>query len=85
MAGQPVSKTALLLLLAGAVVLPIGTSVVLGLAVLLGSLGDPAGATALRWVALGLGVVWVVNLVLLVLVQAFHSLSDSDDPGDSSS
>lgn len=84
MGKKPVPQAALLLLLAGALVLPIGTSVVLGLAVLLGSLGDPTGAGVLRWVALALGAIWVVDLVLLVLVQAFNSLSDSDDPPDPS-
>jgi hypothetical protein len=82
MGKKPVPRNALLALLAAALVLPIGTSVVLGLAALLASLDDPAGAGALRWIALGLGALWVVDLILLVLVQAVSSLSDSDDPPD---
>ncbi len=71
------SKIVLVLVVAG-LILPIAICLILGLASLLGALGDAAGSVALRYVALAGGVVWIVGIVSLVLVQAISSLSGSD-------
>ena len=65
-------RTALLGLLATAVILPIGISLLVGLARLLAAMGDTAGAGGLDRVALALAVVWGVDLVCLILLQGFH-------------
>ena len=71
------SKIVFALVVAG-LVLPIAICLILGLAALLGAMGDAAGSVALRYVALGGGVVWVVVIVSLVLVQAISNLGGSD-------
>ncbi len=77
---KPVSTRILLLLLAPTVVLPIGCLLLAALASLLGLMGDSAGSTTLGWIAVGLGVVWLLGLVCLVLALAVNALFDSDDP-----
>ncbi len=74
---------ALLLLTALAVVLPIIICVLLALGRLLEGMGDATGGRVLDAVALGVGVLWVVDLIGLVLSQAVNSLIDptSDSTG----
>ena len=64
----------LLALLAIALLLPIAICVIAAVAALLGSMGDTAGRTALQYMALGLGILWVINLIVLVIVGAVHSI-----------
>ena len=72
----PLSVVALLL--AGALMLPVAISILFGLGALLAAMGDSAGGTALGWIALVLGVFWVLDLVCLILVQAINSLGHED-------
>jgi len=72
-------KKLLLPLLAAGLLLPVAVTVAVGLAGLLGALGDAAGATVLRYVAVALGAAWTLVLVSLVLLQAFVTLSSGDD------
>ncbi len=69
-----------LLLLAGMVILPIAAGVVLAVSALLVAMGDSAGGVVLKYLALGCGILWVVDLAALVLVQGLHGLSDHDEP-----
>jgi len=78
-----VPKAVVLLLLVGALILPVAISVLFGLAKLLVAMDDPSGGEALSWIALAAGVFWVLDLVSLVIVLAIHSLA-SDDPKDDS-
>ena len=79
---NPVPQRVLLLLIAVAVVLPIGICVMLALGRLLGAMGDASGGIVLDWIALACGVAWVLDLICLILVQGINSLGDSDDQSD---
>jgi hypothetical protein len=61
-------------LLAGAVVMPLVLVLVLGLGRLLAAMGDAAGAMVLDRLALAGGLLWCVNLVLLLVALAVRSL-----------
>lgn len=76
MPNRPPATRATIALLAVALVLPIALAVMLGVAALLGAMGDATGARVLGWVGLALGVVWIVDLVCLVILQALGSLVD---------
>ena len=82
MPNRPPAAPATIVLLAVALVLPIALAVILGVAALLGAMGDAIGARVLGWIGLGVGLVWIVDLVCLVMVQALGSLMDrpADDP-----
>jgi hypothetical protein len=59
-------------LAATALLLPILTVVLVGTGRLLAAMQDLAGAAAVDRVALGVGILWVTNLIALVIVQAIH-------------
>lgn len=66
-------RRALILLAAAALLLPILTVVLIGTARLLAAMQDGPGSAVVDRIALGVGVVWVTDLVALVIVQAIHS------------
>ncbi len=76
MPSRPPAFTATVALLVVALVLPIALMLLLGVSALLGAMGDVVGARVLGWIGLALGVVWLVDLVCLVLLQAWGSLLD---------
>lgn len=69
------------LLLVGALMLPVAISILFGLGRLLSAMGDAAGGSVLGWIALAAGVVWSLDLIGLVLVQAINSLGNNDEQG----
>ena len=69
------------LVVAGALVLPIVICVILAVSLLLGTMNDPLGARVLKYIALGVGILWAVDLVCLVLAQGLNSLTDTDQGG----
>lgn len=73
-----VPTSVVLLLLVGALMLPVAISILFGLGRLLGAMGDSAGGTVLGWIALAAGVLWILDLICLVLVQAINSLGGGD-------
>jgi hypothetical protein len=77
----PLFRRLLLALIAVAVILPIAICIVLGVGALLGAMGDAVGGRALGWIALAGGMVWVVNLVSLLLIQAIVTYNGRDDRG----
>lgn len=79
MSKKPVPRWILLLLLAGAVILPVSICVILAVSTLLGAMGDQSGGLALQYTALGAGTVWVIDLICLVLAEGLNSLSDTDE------
>jgi hypothetical protein len=80
--GRPVRVSrAVLVLVVGAVLSPVTVSVVAGTAALLGAMGDSLGAAVLGWIALAVGLVWIIDLVCLVLVLAIKALEN--DSGES--
>jgi len=74
MSKRPPASAAILALLAVALILPVALVVLLGVGALLGAMGDAVGSRVLGWIGLALGVVWLVDLVCLVLLQALGSL-----------
>jgi hypothetical protein len=72
-------KRTLLLLVAGALFLPIAIVLLLAVALLLGAMQDEAGQFALNRIALGLGVFWALDLIGLLIVVALESLVDDDN------
>ena len=73
---------AILILLVSALALPIVITVMAGCSMLLAQLGDETGASVVRWIAGGCGLAWVLNLIALILVQAFGSLRDPSQRKD---
>lgn len=54
--------------------LPIALVIVLGVARLLGTMQDASGAAVLERIALGLGIVWGINLVVLLLALGIRAI-----------
>jgi hypothetical protein len=69
-----VARSILYCLVVGVLALPIVLCVVLGVARLLAALADTAGAAVLDRLALGLAVVWTVNLVGLIAALGVEAL-----------
>lgn len=67
-------------LTAAAVILPVAVCLLAGTSVLLGGMGDAPAKSALGWVALAVGLLWVLSFVALVLVLAICRLAESDQP-----
>ena len=70
----------LLLLIALALMLPIGVFVILGLSQLLLAMGDEAGREGALRFAVACGGIWLFDLISLILVVAINAITNSDDP-----
>jgi hypothetical protein len=82
---RPEFRRVIVLLLGGALFLPIAIALIVTVARLLAALGDAAGALAFDRLGLGLGVTWVLSLIALVVCLALQTLArhgDSDDEGE---
>ena len=66
-------------LIAVAILLPITLCVVLGVAALLGQMGDAAGGAVLNRIALAGGILWAINLIFLLLALAVGSLGGPNE------
>ncbi len=73
-----VPTSVVLLLLVGALMLPVAISILFGLGRLLTAMGDLSGGTVLGWIALAAGILWSLDLVCLILVQGINSLGDNE-------
>jgi len=76
MTEKPVSRRAVILLIAGVAVLPLAAWAVVAVAALLGAMEDAAGELMLRRIAWLCGALWAIDLVCLVVVLAINSLSE---------
>ena len=74
-----ISRKALLFLLGSAAILPMAIAVVVAVGRLLAAMQDTAGAAVLDRVALGLGILWAINLISLVMALAIDQVVP---PGD---
>jgi hypothetical protein len=70
---QPV----LLVLIAIALLLPMAITVIMGVGQLLSAMGDVAGGVVLGRIGLALGILWGLDLVILVVGLAVQSLGDN--------
>jgi hypothetical protein len=75
----PIPRHSIALAIAGAIILPIAICLILAVASLLSAMGDSIGGGAMRWVALGCGIIWTLDLILLVLALGVNALSATDD------
>jgi hypothetical protein len=75
---KPVPRWAVMLLLAGFVLLPIAVLVIWAMGALLGTMGDDIGGAVLVRIALAGGIFWTIDLLGLVLALALNSLGDDD-------
>jgi len=77
-----VPQGVLLLLLAVAIVLAIGVGLLMALGRILAAMGDAGGGVVVAYIALGCGVLFVLDLILLVLVLGVRSLGEPEDQSD---
>jgi hypothetical protein len=77
---SPIPSRVVLILVAAALLLPITICVVFGVGSLLTAMDDSTGGGVLGRIALGCGVLWVVDLIGLVLVLAIGTLWNPDGP-----
>ena len=68
-------RTLLVVLLISAVVLAIASLVVGGLSILLFGLGDLTAASVTKWIAVSLGISWIIALILLILFLTARAVS----------
>jgi len=71
-----VPRWVILLLVVLALVLPIAICVVWAVSALLTEMHDAEGGVVLKYIALGGGILWVVDLICLVVVQGLGALID---------
>ena len=74
------SRRALTLLVAGALLLPIVIAVLVGVRGQLAAMDDPAGGLFVQRLAQSAGVIWVIDLVVLVVVLGIESLGGPHRP-----
>ena len=74
------ARRLVLSLIAVALVAPVGICLLVALGWLLAATGDAPGAAMLERIALGGGVLWVLDLVCLLLVLAIATLAESNEP-----
>ncbi|HLA83954.1 MAG TPA: hypothetical protein VJL29_04095 [Thermoguttaceae bacterium] len=79
MTRKPVSQRVLAVLVGIALVLTAALTVVLVTGHVLGKMGDAIGQRVLDAVALGAGVLWVVDVVCLVLALGVNALGEGED------
>ena len=75
------SRTAVKLLLALVLGLPLLQAVLVWVGGLLTAMGDPTTNSVLGHVNMAIGIVWLVSVVGLVVALALQSLDEPHDPG----
>ncbi|MBI3839753.1 MAG: hypothetical protein HY288_17665 [Planctomycetia bacterium] len=66
-------------LLTAACVFPLGIVVVMGVARLLGAMQDDSARDVLDRIALGIGLLWAVNLLGLILALGINAMGPPDE------
>jgi len=74
-----ITRRALNLLVTIGCLLPVALVIVLGVARLLASMQDASGAAVLERIALGLGIVWGIDLVVLLLALGIRALESTGE------
>ena len=75
------SRTAVKLLLALVLGLPLLQAVLVWVGGLLTAMGDPTTSSVLGHISTAIGIVWLVSVVGLVVALAIQSLEEPHDPG----
>jgi hypothetical protein len=71
-----IPKWIVFVLISGTLLLPMAITVILGVGHLLSTMGDTAGGGVLGRIALALGILWGLDLIVLVVILAVQSLDD---------
>jgi len=82
MSTKPIPQRVVLVLVATAMVLVIGTGVLLALAAVLRAMNDLPGSVVLNYIALGSGALLAVNLICLILALGLNSAGGPDPPDE---
>ena len=82
MGRKPISKRVMTVLVGTAAVLTISLAVALVTGHVLGKMGDSLGQNVLGAVALGVGIIWAVDVVCLVLALGVNASAETEDPPD---
>lgn len=82
MAERLVSQRTLVILVVVTLVLVIALAAVLAFAAMLGAMGDESGSVVVRWIAAGLGIVFAIDVLCLILALAVHAVERLDEPTD---
>ncbi len=82
MTGRLISQQTLVILVVATVVLVIALAAVLALGAILGAMGDESGSAVLRWIGAGLGIVFAVDVLCLILALAIHAVERFNDSAD---
>ncbi len=79
-----ISRRVITILVAGFTSLGVAFSLLLAVSMLVAALGDALGATVLRWVACGCGILLAIDLVLLVVALGLKAIDEGprDDEND---
>ena len=77
-----ISRRVLTVLVAGFAILGVGCSLLMAVSMLVAALGDALGATVLRWVACGCGILLALDLVLLVVALGLIAIDPRQDEND---
>lgn len=77
-----ICRRVLTVLVAGFAILGVGCSLLMAVSMLVAALGDALGATVLRWVACGCGILLALDLVLLVVALGLIAIDPRQDEND---
>jgi bacteriorhodopsin len=69
-------------LVAGFAILGVACSLLMAVSMLVAALGDALGATVLRWVACGCGILVALDLVLLVVALGLNAIDPRQDENE---
>ncbi|MDP6556765.1 MAG: hypothetical protein QGG71_18985 [Pirellulaceae bacterium] len=69
-----ISRRVITVLVAGFATLGVAFSLLMAVSMLVAALGDAPGATVLRWVACGCGILVAIDLVLLVVALGLNAI-----------
>ncbi len=72
-----VSRRMITILVAGFAILGVAFAVLLAVSQLVAALGDVLGATVLRWIACGCGILVAIDLVLLLVSLGLNAMEDT--------
>lgn len=80
--GGLVSRRWLIQFVVAALLLPIVICVLVGVGRLLAGMADTAGAAVLDYLALGGGILWLIDLIILVVLLAVDAAAREEHPRD---
>ena len=77
-----ISRRVVTVLVAGFAILGVACSLLMAVSMLVAALGDALGATVLRWVACGCGILVALDLVLLVVALGLNAIDPRQDENE---